>query len=151
MTPEQVTAVLLMVAAAESRPVDEAQIAFWTATLAVHQITEEEFRWAVVRHYANSPYPIRPAHVWGLIEGRRSVAALSEVLAQTEERQQQNLLYERATMQRDWSAYDRSYPGLRKIQVQRELDWWSGRDEPTPQEILDQAVELGLLHRGVEG
>jgi len=153
MSPEEVTAVLVMVSAAEGRPVDEAMIAFWTATLAVHRITQEEFRRAVVQHYAESTYPIRPGHVWALVQPCRQRERVERSLQATAEQAQQIVMAQRAEVSGDWSQYDARYPGHRRAQVERELEWWSEHETPAcpmPQVVRDQAVEFGLLTREVE-
>jgi len=153
MSPEEVTAVLVMVSAAEGRPVDEAMIAFWTATLAVHRITQDEFRRAVVQHYAESTYPIRPGHVWAIIQPGRHRERVERSLRAEQERSHQFLMAEIAERHNDWSAYDARYPGHRKAQVERELEGWSEHATPAcpmPQVVRDQAVEFGLLTREVE-
>lgn len=150
MNPQQVATVLLLVAAAEGRAVDEAQVALWSATLAVHNITEEEFRKAVVLHYAESTYPIRPGHVWQRVQPWRQVSAIDEALAETEKHQRHALMFEEAQISGDWSAFDAAYPGERREWVRRELTWWQERGGRTPEQVLTQATELGLLPREVE-
>lgn len=145
MTPEQVATVLAMVSAAEGKPVDEAQVALWMATLAVHNITEEEFRWAVVRHYASSTYPIRPGHVWQIIEPRRDRERVDESLADTVLRAQVRSTMVAAEKSGDWTTFDRLYPGARRDLVAQDLTWWDEKGLRPPQSTLDQAHEFGLL------
>lgn len=144
MTPEEVATVLAMVSAAEGRPVDEAQVALWSITLAVHGITQEEFRWAVIQHYASSTYPIRPGHVWQIIEPRRERERVEKSLTAEIERSTRYVLLEQGERTGDWAEFDTRYPGFRQEQVARELTWWMLTDQPTPPELLARAAELGV-------
>lgn len=151
MTPEQVATVLAMVSAAEGKPVDEAQVALWFATLAVHNITEEEFRWAVVRHYASSTYPIRPGHVWQIVQPRRERERIDMSLADTVREAQKRAAFVVAEIQKDWSQFDTLYPGERQALVARDLAWWREKGLRPPASTLAQAAEFGIETGEVTG
>lgn len=135
MTPEQIRRVLTLVAAAEGRVMDESHVALWTVTLAVHDVTEDEFREAVVRHYAESTYPIRPGHVWAMVRGWRAIAAVDERIDRTESRHLHDRLLSEALATDDWTAFDEQFPGERDNGNRIAAQWFVDTGRPVPEAL----------------
>ena len=151
MSPQEVARVLALVAVAEKIEIDQVLISFWMNTLAVHEITEPEFRAAVVRHYATSTYPIRPAHIWQIVKPERDRTVVDQALLAEQERAKQFALAQQAEASGDWTAFDALYPWWRTEQVQKDLDYWKRMGLEPPAQTVELAIELGVTPPQVEG
>lgn len=151
MTPEQVVRVLALVAVAEKIEVDQVLVSFWMNTLAVHHITEEEFRSAVVAHYASSTYPIRPGHVWQITEPKRAATRVNLSIAETAWSAEQAEAYTQAAIDNDWTQFDARYPGVRQQETERNVRWWLEHGPrwglEIPPDVQEKARAMGEIER----
>jgi hypothetical protein len=146
MEPAAVARVLAMVAVAEQRQIDDVDVSFWLATLAVHSVTEDEFRSAVIRYYSDSTYPIRPGNVWSIVASDRQRQETDRRIQETHERQAQREAMDEAASTGDWAQFEARWPGVREKEVRRNVQWWmnEARRRFMPVEVREQAEMLGI-------
>jgi hypothetical protein len=137
--------VLAMVAVAEGRQVDAVMVSFWLNTLAVHGITSDEFRRAVVVHYASSTYPIRPGHVWQIVQRERDWAKAQGLANDTVERIARIEIGSASLVGGDWTVYDQRFPGERKARAEKDLAWWIEHPQHNPtSQVIESLAGFGL-------